>query len=414
MPFLLCYKLVLDGKLWAVANGASQDELKKHITAYAAGTTFFVYEVPEDFNFEQRLSPPVGDLAPVFTWSDGGSAVDQKFLETPVEYAPKGGKAKAEFTLAVEGLPEGSQPVVGLFDEEGRLVGRTEVVTSANAVFQKQFIVSGNPKDALDLKFSVYNAVAGKAITKEGFLGCATAAFKSVLGKSVECSLQDGDGADIAGAKLTLTKKARAPKAKKEQQPKKAKAKKEKKADPAADAKALEKKIKSAVKEGGKKGQDISGLNDMGGVSFFHVSLDSPEGDWDMMDHALAGFNKEVDADAEDRKGGAGHLGKMLFSYTNEKLIFTCHLPEVLHEKVKIMDWVNKILEKTAGKVISKTETVVKGEALADPDNGRYSIKMRDDAIAFAYAWLCEQNLVLPDDDSDDEVYGDDDFPDYY
>lgn len=410
MPFLLCYKFVKDGALWGVANGDNVDDLKKHIQTYAMGTTFFVYEVPEDFDFKQRLSPPVGDLQPVFTWADGGSVADSEFLETPVEYGT--GKAKVEFTLAVEGLPAGSHPVVGLFDGEGGLVGRTEVVTNATAVFQKQFIVSGSPKDALDLKFSVYNSVSGKAISKDSFIGSATAPFKTVLGKGAECPLHNNEGEVIEGAKLNIVKKAR-PKKEKKEQPKKAS--KAKKTEVKEDPKALAKKIKAVVKEGGKKGQDICGLNDMGGVSFFHLSLDSVGGDWEMMEHALTGFNAEVDPEAEDRKGGASKLGKMLFSYTNEKLIFLCHLPENLHEKVKINDWVNLILEATGGKVVSESATVVKGEALADPDNGKYAIKMRDDAICKAYAWLCSQQLVLADDSDDDEmVYGDDDFPDYY
>lgn len=34
-----------------------------------------------------------------------------------------------------------------------------------------------------------------------------------------------------------------------------------------------EKKIAAARKEGAKKGQDLSGLEDMGGVRYFHVTL---------------------------------------------------------------------------------------------------------------------------------------------
>ena len=34
-----------------------------------------------------------------------------------------------------------------------------------------------------------------------------------------------------------------------------------------------EKKIAVARKEGAKKGQDLSGLEDMGGVRYFHVTL---------------------------------------------------------------------------------------------------------------------------------------------
>merc|ERR1740117_2003819 len=159
-----------------------------------------------------------------------------------------------------------------------------------------------------------------------------------------------------------------------------------------------EKKVKAAIKEGGKKGQDISGLSEMGGVSFFHVSMDSAEGDHALMAKCLEGFNKEVEEGAEDRKGGAGHLGKMLFSYKGAKLIFLCHVPKVLKEKearADIKTWFDIVLKVTGGK-------------------GQYPIKIRDDAICKGYEWLQSMQLVLPDDDDDDIVYGDDDFPDYY
>jgi thiol-disulfide isomerase/thioredoxin len=56
-----------------------------------------------------------------------------------------------------------------------------------------------------------------------------------------------------------------------------------------------------------------------------------------------------------------------------------------------------------------------RGEIMADPDAGRFPIKLRDNAIQAAYSWLTEKKLVLAEDSDDDEmVFGDDDFPDYY
>merc|ERR1719231_1020201 len=56
-----------------------------------------------------------------------------------------------------------------------------------------------------------------------------------------------------------------------------------------------EKKMKAAIKEGGKKGQDLSGMHDLGGMSYFTVALEKCEGDWELMQAAMDGATKEVD-----------------------------------------------------------------------------------------------------------------------
>lgn len=410
MPFLLCYKLVSDGQLWAVANGDDVDGLKKHISSYAMGTTFTVYEVPADFDFKQRLAPPLGDLQPVYTWCDGGSAEDAAFLKEPVK-VDMGGKATAEFTLTLDGLADTVSPVVGLFGEEGELLGRTEVVkTTTSAVFQKQFVVSGNPRSCPDLKFSVYDFASG-SISADNFIGSVAIPFKNVLnGTTVELNKTSGS--------LSIVKKPRPKKEKKPQQQKKKADKKNEPKEP--DAKAIEKLHKKCMKEGGKKGQDIVGLSEMGGVSFFHVSLDSPDGNFDNMEICLAGFNKPVDENADDRKGGAGLLGKFLFSYNLERLIYVCHLPKkVADEKeVTAQEWFDIVNNSCKGEVVSTTETeeggvIIRGQVKADPENNRYPIKMRDEAISISYQWLCKRQLVLAEDSSDDECYGDDDFDEF-
>ncbi|KAF5831683.1 hypothetical protein DUNSADRAFT_12737 [Dunaliella salina] len=63
---------------------------------------------------------------------------------------------------------------------------------------------------------------------------------------------------------------------------------------------------KTALKEGGKKGQDLSGMAQMGGVTFFNVSAEEPNGDWKLLEKVMEGANAPVDETAEERKGGAG------------------------------------------------------------------------------------------------------------
>lgn len=64
-----------------------------------------------------------------------------------------------------------------------------------------------------------------------------------------------------------------------------------------ADA-ARAKEIAAAKKEGGKKAQDIAGMHDMGGMSFFAVTLETCKGDWELIQAAMDGANVVVDESA--------------------------------------------------------------------------------------------------------------------
>jgi len=68
----------------------------------------------------------------------------------------------------------------------------------------------------------------------------------------------------------------------------------------------------------------------MGGVKFFTVALDVPEASRELMYHALSGFNKDVDPESEELKGGAKGLGKMMLSYKSDLLAILCHVPNEL------------------------------------------------------------------------------------
>ena len=44
----------------------------------------------------------------------------------------------------------------------------------------------------------------------------------------------------------------------------------------------------------------------MGGVLFFNIAVETPNGDFALLEKVLEGANTEVDEAAEERKGGAG------------------------------------------------------------------------------------------------------------
>merc|ERR1740121_1501407 len=105
------------------------------------------------------------------------------------------------------------------------------------------------------------------------------------------------------------------PKAKKEAAPKKEGKKEEKSAAPTPEE--LERmkkdKLKKVVKEGGKRGVEIEGAGDMGGLQFFSTSVDMPEGDLELLKESMKAMNQKSDPTEEERKGGSGHIGKMIF-----------------------------------------------------------------------------------------------------
>jgi len=70
-----------------------------------------------------------------------------------------------------------------------------------------------------------------------------------------------------------------------------------------------------------------------GGVSFFNVAVDEPNGDMAMLEKVMEGCNALVDEAAEERKGGAGDIGKFLLSAGDEQLVAYGHMPKALEEK---------------------------------------------------------------------------------
>merc|ERR1712190_695671 len=62
-----------------------------------------------------------------------------------------------------------------------------------------------------------------------------------------------------------------------------AKAEEKKEQSPEDAKKEKEEKVKKVIKEGGKRGVEIDGAADMGGLQFFCTSVDEPEGDMELL-----------------------------------------------------------------------------------------------------------------------------------
>eukprot|EP00929_Paragymnodinium_shiwhaense_P032054 TRINITY_DN1783_c0_g2_i1.p1 TRINITY_DN1783_c0_g2~~TRINITY_DN1783_c0_g2_i1.p1 ORF type:complete len:524 (+),score=188.06 TRINITY_DN1783_c0_g2_i1:205-1776(+) len=173
------------------------------------------------------------------------------------------------------------------------------------------------------------------------------------------------------------------------------------------------KKMKKVVKEGGKRGVEIEGAADMGGLQFFCTSVDEPEGDIELMDLCMTSMNAENKPDEEERKGCSGHIGKMIFSAGVEQLGLVAYLPPDLHGKIDAMEWMQKVVSTFAGEVTKdSTKAYARGIIKGNADKGVFPLKIKEPCITEAISYLKSKGLFPDnDDDSDEMVFGDDDFP---
>merc|ERR1712107_326374 len=86
--------------------------------------------------------------------------------------------------------------------------------------------------------------------------------------------------------------------------------------------------LKKVKKEGGKRWVEIEGAADMGGLQFFCTAVDLPEGDLDMLVESMTAMNAKSDPTEEERKGGSGHIGKMIFSCGADQLAIVAYVHE--------------------------------------------------------------------------------------
>merc|ERR1712151_1269898 len=105
------------------------------------------------------------------------------------------------------------------------------------------------------------------------------------------------------------------------------------------------KKMKKVIKEGGKRGVEIEGAADMGGLQFFCTSVDEPQGDHHLLMECVKAMNAKSDPTEEERKGGSGHIGKMVFSAGSERLAVVAYVPDEKQAELACAEWLGKVLE---------------------------------------------------------------------
>merc|ERR1712150_197862 len=198
---------------------------------------------------------------------------------------------------------------------------------------------------------------------------------------------------------------------------KKAQEKKEKEAEAPKDGKPVAedpaKKLKKVIKEGGKRGVEIEGAADMGGLQFFCTSVDEPDGDIALLVESVKAMNTKSDPAEEERKGGSGHIGKMVFSAGTDQLAICAYVPEEKQAELECDEWIKKVLALFQGSVVASAKDYCTGSIKTDGNKGIFPLKIRESLILEANNFLRSKGLFPEDNDSDDDeyVFGDDDFP---
>jgi len=183
-------------------------------------------------------------------------------------------------------------------------------------------------------------------------------------------------------------------------------------APPAGSDEDRKKKLKKVIKEGGKRGVEIEGAADMGGLRFFSTSVDEPEGDMDMLTESMKAMNNQPDPGDEERKGCSGHIGKTIFSAGVDQLAIVSYVPKEEQGNLNCKEWMQAILANFGGELVSEAADICTGRVLADGNKNVFPLKIREPMLFEANNFLRKKGL-FPEDNSDDDdmVFGDDDFP---
>merc|ERR1711972_1313005 len=105
----------------------------------------------------------------------------------------------------------------------------------------------------------------------------------------------------------------------------------------------------------------------------------------ELLEKSMGAMNAESDPTEEERKGGSGRIGKMVFSAGMDKLAICAYVPEDKQDQLSCEEWLNKVLSIWGGKM-EKT------------GKGICPLKIRESLILEANNYLRARKL-FPEDD---------------
>jgi len=152
------------------------------------------------------------------------------------------------------------------------------------------------------------------------------------------------------------------------------------------------------AKEGSRCGKEISVKAKACGMAFFCTAVSEPKGDFGLLEQSLVAMNAE-----------SPEVGKMFFSDGPDQLAVVASIPDILASVLNCEDWLQEVSRTIGGTVVQSTGTsgmlVVRASANSCP------IKLKEPGITAAIRVLKERGLFPAEDEDDECVFGDDDFP---
>ena len=138
-------------------------------------------------------------------------------------------------------------------------------------------------------------------------------------------------------------------------------------------------------------------------------SVETPEGDMDLLQQVMDGANVQVDEAAEERKGGADDLGKAFLSAGDKQLAIMFNVPTAVSQAkgVTMQEWIDALTApvKEHVQVLEQTEEFTKIVVPGNPEAGLFPLKMRDECTSAGFNFLREKGLIPVEESSDDEDY---------
>merc|ERR1719183_498729 len=148
----------------------------------------------------------------------------------------------------------------------------------------------------------------------------------------------------------------------------------------------------------------------------------------------MRAMNQKSDPSEEERKGGAGKIGKIILSMTDAKICLVAYVPQLedcdktgeisasegltntvtcILKSGKHGDDVGDVAKGLVESYAGNEKTFAKAVIAKDGEKGLFPLKMKDEAINQSYAYLKARKLFPDGDDDDDDecCWGDDDFP---
>lgn len=152
------------------------------------------------------------------------------------------------------------------------------------------------------------------------------------------------------------------------------------------------------TKEGSRCGKEIAANAKACDMVFFCTAVAEPHGDFGLLEQSLEAMTVECP-----------DIAKMLFSDGPDQLAVLAQVPEVQAGLLNCEEWLQVVKQAIGGNIFESTSTSGKLVVKASPD--AYPIKLKEPGITAGISILKQRGLFADEEDDDELVFGDDDFP---